>query len=397
MTDSSTGPDWYRLLVHNVEGFALFVVDPDGIVQTWNPGAEALFGWTEGEIVGQTCKVLWTPEDLEVGADRNERQTAALAGEAPDERWHVRRDGSRVYVHGVTSAIHNDGKVVGFAKVARDAAMREHTFEALLGWGRAVHRPARRVGEAQVIAALQQALDAERAEVRRLTGELPAALAEAVAGEQRRIAAVLHDDLQQLLVGASMQVKTLRDHGATEEVAAPAERVARTLDRAIASTRSLTARLVPPDVLTAPLPRALGWLARNVSETYGLDIDLDIGDVDGGPGHAALEGHIRLLIFEAVRELLFNIVKHAKTGGARVSARATGRVLTVVVEDRGVGVAEDAEPGYGLAAVRRHLGAVGGALRVGRLPGGGTRAVVRVPRDPLDPPRPQRRVRDHQE
>ncbi|HEX8299044.1 MAG TPA: PAS domain S-box protein [Rubricoccaceae bacterium] len=386
MADSPSTPDWYRLLVHNVEGFALFVVDPHGIVQTWNPGAEALFGWTEREIVGQSCEVLWTPEDLAVGADLNERQTAALAGEAPDERFHVRRDGSRVFVHGVTSAVHDGDEIVGFAKVARDASMREHTFEALLGWGRAIHRAPRRTGEAEAVAMLQQALDAERDQVRRLTAELPEALAEAVAGEQRRIAAVLHDDLQQLLVGASMQARMLRDHGVNEDGAGPAERIARSLDRAIASTRSLTARLVPPDILTAQMPQALGWLARNVSETYGLQVSLDVGDVDGGPGHAALEGHIRLLVFEAVRELLFNVVKHAKTDHARVAARANGRVLTVVVEDRGVGVAEAAEAGYGLAAVRRHLGAVGGALRVSRMPGGGTRAVLRVPRDPLDSP-----------
>ena len=267
--------------------------------------------------------------------------------------------------------------------------MREHTFEALLGWGRPPPGgpDGRGSGEAEAVAVLQRALDAERDEVRRLKGELPKALAEAVAGEQRRIAAVLHDDLQQLLVGATMQVHVLRAGGVTERGTVAAERVARVLDQAVATTRSLTARLVPPDVLTAPLPRALGWLARNVSETYGLEVALDVGDVDGGPGHGALEGHVRLLVFEAVRELLFNVVKHAGVAGASVSARSTGRVLTVVVDDRGAGVSEGAEPGYGLAAVRRHLGAVGGALRVGRLPGGGTRAVVRVPRDPVATPR----------
>jgi PAS domain S-box-containing protein len=384
MTDSPAGPDWDRLLVDNNEGYAVLAFDAEGVVQRWNPGAETLFGWAEDEILGRSSKALWTPEDLAKGADVNERETAALAGEAPDERWHLRMGGARVWVRGVTTALLDGGRLVGFGKVCRSEAMRERAFNA--SGGNPQTLGAAGMPDSAETAGLHRELDGQRAEVRRLNETLAGALAEAVAAEQRRIAGVLHDDLQQLLVGASMQAKMLRAHGVNDRGATPAERVSRAIDDAIATTRSLTARLVPPDVLTAPVPRALAWLAQTYAEVHGLRVVLDVGDVDGGV-HATIGGHVRLLVFEATRELLFNVVKHAGTDEARVAARSTGRTLTVVVEDAGVGVADGAEPGYGLAAVRRHLGAIGGALRVVPLPGGGTRAVIRVPCDSLDPPR----------
>ncbi|HEX8387131.1 MAG TPA: PAS domain S-box protein [Rubricoccaceae bacterium] len=374
-------PDRYRLLVENTEAFALFMIDVDGVVRTWNPGAGALFGWTADAIVGQPCAVLWTPEDQATRADVNEREATRAVGEVPDERWHLRRDGTRVWVHGATTAVYDDdGQVIAFAKVGRDASMRQRTFEALVereGDLQMAHEEA-----ASQSAELRDALEAERVEVRRLANEL----AEASVREQRRLASVLHDDLQQLLVGATMRVHALRKTTGDDRAAAGLDAVARVLDAALTTTRTLTSQLVPPDVLTAPLPGALRWLAESFEDTHGLRVELDFGGLlDDGDGEVRgwvpLDGPVRLAVFRVVRELLFNVVKHAGTNEATVTVRSTDGAVTVVVDDDGVGVpADGGGAGYGRTDAENRLGAVGGTLSVRPRPGGGTRAVVRVPR-----------------
>ncbi|HEX8384991.1 MAG TPA: PAS domain S-box protein, partial [Rubricoccaceae bacterium] len=364
-----------------VHAFALFLIDPDGRVVTWNPGAERLFGWTAGEIVGRSSEALWVPEDLAVRADQAERETAATEGQALDERWHLRRDGTRVWVSGVATVIRDaGGRVIRFAKVGRDATDQRRVLEALADSEKAL-----REREGDTRAALEDVSErnvdldrqvaAERAEVRRLAD----ALAESVLSEQRRIAAVLHDDLQQLLVGANMRVQALResiDMGSPAQTREDADAVLRILTEAFQTTRTLTARLVPPDLLTAPIADAFRWLADDFAETHGLLVTLDAEAETGG---VTVEGHVRVLLFQAARELLFNVVKHAGTLEATVAVRARTDALTIVVEDRGAGLPPaGGVDGYGLADVRARLGLVGGTLDVGAHPDGGVRVVMSI-------------------
>ena len=121
-----------RQVVESAIDFAIFSTDPDGRVVTWNSGAEAVFGWPEGEIVGQLSSVLFTPEDRAVGTCDKELATAAATGRASDERWHVRKDGTRFFASGVVTPIRGpDGRVDGFTKVARDVTERQVMEDAL--------------------------------------------------------------------------------------------------------------------------------------------------------------------------------------------------------------------------------------------------------------------------
>ena len=111
----------YRRVVENVDHLAVFGLSPDGTVTSWNPGAERLFGWAEGEIVGRPVAALFTPDDRAAGVDAKERDDASRHGHATDDRDHLRRDGSRFPARGVLLRVDDDrGRPAGFTNVVRD-------------------------------------------------------------------------------------------------------------------------------------------------------------------------------------------------------------------------------------------------------------------------------------
>lgn len=115
------------LLVSQLTDFAIFVADCDGCLQTWNPGVERLLGYTESEWLGQSIAMIFTPEDRRQGQHQEEMKMALTKGNAPDIRWHQRRDGSRLFVEGTMVGLRNDsGKLIGFAKVMRDLTERKN-------------------------------------------------------------------------------------------------------------------------------------------------------------------------------------------------------------------------------------------------------------------------------
>jgi two-component system, chemotaxis family, CheB/CheR fusion protein len=106
---------WYRLIVDNVRDFAIFSADVHGNVSSWNPGAERFFGYTAEEILGKPMDILYIPEDRAAGVPARERAAAAKGGSSEDERWHLRKDGSRFYVFGRVNAMFTDeGELCGF-------------------------------------------------------------------------------------------------------------------------------------------------------------------------------------------------------------------------------------------------------------------------------------------
>jgi PAS domain S-box-containing protein len=120
----------YALIVQNARDYAIFVTNADGVITDWHEGAETVFGWTAEEAIGQPVAITFTPEDRATGEDRKENEVARRDGKAPNVRWHIRRDGSRVFIDGVSTALKNaDGTLAGFLKIGQDATERQRSQE----------------------------------------------------------------------------------------------------------------------------------------------------------------------------------------------------------------------------------------------------------------------------
>lgn len=122
--------DNYRKAIEDIRDFAIFMIGTDGIITNWNLGAQLILGYSEEEIIGKDAARFFTPEDRAKDIPQKEMSTAAMSGRAEDERWHLRRDGSRFWASGVMTPVRNpEGKLIGFSKVMRDMTERNKLTE----------------------------------------------------------------------------------------------------------------------------------------------------------------------------------------------------------------------------------------------------------------------------
>ena len=129
---ASASSDLFRLLVSSVRDYAIFALDPDGIILTWNAGAERIKGYRADEIIGKHFSIFYPHELVAEGFPAFELRTAANTGRFEDEGWRLRKDGSRFWANVVITALRDEqGALVGFAKVTRDLTERREAEEAL--------------------------------------------------------------------------------------------------------------------------------------------------------------------------------------------------------------------------------------------------------------------------
>ena len=216
-------------------------------------------------------------------------------------------------------------------------------------------------------------------------------LTQAEERERRRIAELLHDYFQQQLVAVKFKLaglqRTLRDAGPLEALAD----IGKILDESIDASRALTYELSPPVLYSSSFRAALEWLAEWKEQKHGLKVE-----IHGGPDVEPSDESVKVLLFQTIRELLFNVVKHAKTDRARIEfERRDDKQIQVAVCDEGIGFDPAAlkstaqtEQGFGLCRIRERLQWIGGQFQLESAPGRGTRAVVVIPTSP-HPPAPQ--------
>jgi PAS domain S-box-containing protein len=219
--------------------------------------------------------------------------------------------------------------------------------------------------------------------------DLASALTLAEQRERRRVSQILHDHVQQMLYGIQMRNHLLKLDAEDVQPAIQTHiRIMQELvEQAIRSTRSLSVELSPPVLKNEGLASAFEWLAGNMREIHGLDVQTNLVD-DYQPASEDL----RVLIFQITRELLFNIVKHANVNHARLEMIEHGPNLVVQVIDEGSGfdIAEvernrSPEGGFGLYSIHERLALFGGHLLIESEPNKGTTATIVVPRQPSMP------------
>jgi len=124
--------DRYRLLVEAISDYAIYLLDRNGRIVSWNPGAQRFKGYTAQEIIGEHFSRFYTPEDLAAGLPTRALALAATEGRFEHEGWRVRKDGSRFWAHVIIDPVHRpEGVLIGFAKITRDLTERKAAQDAL--------------------------------------------------------------------------------------------------------------------------------------------------------------------------------------------------------------------------------------------------------------------------
>jgi len=341
----------HRLIVESALDYAIFATDPEGKIASWSPGAESVLGWTAEEAVGQATAITFTPEDRSDGVPEKERATARRDGSAPDVRWHLRKDGSRIFIEGTNRHLADtDGRTRGFLKIGQDVTGRR---------------------------------ELERERERLLARELTA---KAEAAERERISRELHDRVAHSMAVAlqSLELHSALAEAAPHRAVEKLELATESIRRAVDQTRSLAAELrhMPEEELEDGLPAALEALVR----TYvpdGLHVELAFTPGDDW-GWEDIPAQVGAQAYLVMREALTNAVRHSGCEHVRMGLEICGAELVGAVEDDGEGFDPDVaggtipSGGVGLRSMRERAGMLGGSLRVDSAPGAGTKVELRV-------------------
>jgi PAS domain S-box-containing protein len=193
--------------------------------------------------------------------------------------------------------------------------------------------------------------------------------------ERHHIAADLHDNVGQNLALSQIRLGTLREALVSPELARGVDEIRELIGQTLLYTRSLTVELSPPVLYELGLEAAVGWLVEKTQKTHGIHICFQ----DDGQTKR-MDDDTRFLLFKSVRELLLNIVKHARATEANVDLAREDGTMRILVGDNGTGFDPETimnkKEGFGLFVVRKRLNAIGGSMEIRSGPGRGTRVVL---------------------
>lgn len=333
-----------RLLVESAEDYAIFTMTQKGIINSWNTGAEKIFGWAENEIVGQPVEIIFTPEDRQKGEPEKERKTALRYGRAPDERYHLRKDSSRFYVSGVTTTLKGEnGKVLGLVKIARDMTEQLKTEKALR----------------------------DKEMLQKLVG--------AQEEERRRIARDLHDELGQQLTALRLNLEKTRKMCEDENVRAEIDKtelLAKSIDNGV---DFLAWELRPAALDQFGLIPALDNYVKQWTHFSGIRAELLASSLK----KRRFAREIETNLYRIVQEALNNIHKHARAENVEVLLEKRGELIVLIIQDDGKGFnvknKKTRSKGIGLIGMQERAELIGGTLEIESAPGAGTTIFVRVP------------------
>jgi two-component system, chemotaxis family, CheB/CheR fusion protein len=361
----------YRLLVEGAPEYAMFIIGLDNRISYWSPGAERIFGWSAEEAVGQSGNLIFTPDDRAGGREMKEIEIASRDGVASDRRWHLRKDGSQVWVDGVMHRlVDEDGTLRGYAKIARDATERQEAEEKLKESHFNLER--RVVKRTADLTATNRKLQAEIERRVKLEQEI----LQISEREQRRIGQDLHDSLCQELAAAAFFLQSgakklsLR-HQKESKILTEAAQI---VNANVGLARDLARGLHPVELSASGLRNALSELAYRINQNVPCRFD--------SPRPVRVRDEtLALNLYRIAQEALANAVQHGNPKGITISLTRDHQGINLVIHDDGKGMAAAVEhERMGLHIMKYRAAAVGGTLTVRSKPDDGTTITCRVPR-----------------
>jgi two-component system sensor histidine kinase UhpB len=357
----------------------------NGVITSWNRGAERLFGYSAAEAIGQHIFLI-------IPADRREEEEDVLArlrrGERIDHFETMRRtkDGRLVPISLTVSPVRNsEGTIVGASKVARDLTERMAAQQAILRAHEELEERVRQRTEdlASANAALRNEI-AERHRIEEERLELMTRLALAQEDERRRIARELHDQLGQQLTALRLTLEMLKPQFMERPEARvqveTLEKLALQLDQDVAFR---VWELRPADLEALGLQRALTNYVRNWSKHFGIPAQLHTSRSTV----ERFESERETMIYRLAQEALNNVAKHARADRVDVVLERSPDHVSLIIEDNGIGFdpfnVETTRRGFGLIGMRERAAVAGAEFQIESAPGRGTTVIVRTPVDTL--------------
>jgi PAS domain S-box-containing protein len=348
----------YRKIYEN-SLVGIFHSTPAGRFTEVNPAFAKMLGYESPETLLDGIADIAT----QYYADPEDRRTfeRILKAQGSIENFEFRvkhKDGSRRWISNSTRAYFGEeGSIDHYEGVGIDITKRKQA-------------------EAELMRA-HELLEIRANQLRALAAELTTAEQR----ERKRVSKILHDGLQQNLVIARLQVEGILSQIDDPQFRQEEQEINQLLTESIEMSRSLSTDLSPPVLYERGLAAGLEWLIRRMRDQYGLDVDLRIEN------RVKLPDHIKILIFESVRELLFNTIKHAGVLQAQVAMRHSDESgLRITVRDAGAGFdpcrlkpAGDEGGGFGLFSIGERIGLLGGSFEIDSTPGKGSHFRLTVP------------------
>jgi len=337
----------YRNLVERAnDGIALV---QDNLLKYINPRLAEFTGYSPEELIDTPFTEYIFPEEIPKLTDLYQRRMKGEDVPSIYETIVKHKDGHRILIEVNANLIKYQGKPADLA-IIRDITQRKKEEEKLKIYQEKLRLLASRLSLAEQ-------------------------------HERQRIATLLHDRISQALALSKIKLGMLHESNSDTESAENIEEIRELLEKTIQDTRSLTFELSPPILNVLSFESAVEWLCEKLQKEHSLILSFK-DDNQNKP----LDDDIRIVLFQAVSELLVNVVKHAKAHKAKVSIQKDNQAIRVVVEDDGIGFDLSKMKnhfaqtgGFGLFNVSERLEYLGGSIDIESEPGGGTRVTLKAP------------------
>lgn len=348
----SRSEDQFRFMAEAVRDYAIFMLDPDGHVSTWNTGAERIKGYSAGEILGHHFSCFYPEEEVRAGKPARDLREALHNGRLEDEWWRRRKDGSLFWANVIITPVRNsEGKLLGFAKITRDMT--------------------------------------ERMQKERSLRELSVHLLQMQDEERKRIGRDLHDTLGQCVTAMKISLDSLASSVGARDTAVNGQiqQCVGLAEECVREVRTLSYLLYPPMLEEMGLQSATSWYLEGFSGRSGIQATFDASSDFG-----RLSRETELALFRVLQESLTNVHRHSGSKTAHVLLSKNDGMAILEISDQGRGFSAkildewgkswQRAVGVGLRGMRERLEQLGGSLEIVSSTRG-TRVIASVPTSSL--------------